>query len=449
MMKEQIIRTVNDMAEELERLAQDIWSNPELSGREFHTAEKLSAFLARKGFSIREHAAKELPTSFVATWGSGRPVIGFLGEYDALPGCSQAPGAEKKPLAENAPGHACGHNLLGTGLAGAAAAAKLLLEQSDRSGTLRFYGCPAEETLTGKVLMDRAHLFDDCDVCLSWHPMGFNCVFDYLYSALISLRFSFRGLSAHAAEAPDQGRSALDAVELMNIGANYLREHIPDGSRLHYTITHGGLQPNVVPDYAESWYYIRAPLLEQAEQVSERLKKIARGAALMTETEAAWRLETTCSHTRLSPALNRLLYRCMTEMPLPEWTPEDRRFAADIAGTLDPQAGAKVLRSYALPELSGLTLHEEIAPLRAVPVRMAGSSDYSNVSLHIPCAQLFVCCCPPGTPAHTWQMTSCAGSPLGIKGMLYAARALTCAALQLLSFPQELDAVRKEFYAQT
>lgn len=439
-----IAETIDSLFGKLERIAADLWSHPELSGQEQYAAGRLKRFLAEQNFTIQDGLIPDLPTSFLATWGSGKPVIGFLGEYDALPGCSQAVCSRPAPLVDGGAGHGCGHNLLGTGLAGAAAVAKALLKNSGQNGTLRFYGCPAEETLLGKVLMDRAHLFDDCDVCLSWHPMGFTCVSDYIYSALTSIQFCFSGTAAHAAESPDQGRSALDAVELMNVGANYLREHIPRGTQLHYTITQGGFQPNIVPDKAQSWYYVRAPRQEQVFQVAERLFDVARGAALMTGTQASWQTVTSCSHTRLNPTLNRLLYRCMTETPYPRWDEADTGFAQAIRDTLDPEFCAKLLQRYGMQELEGLALHDQPSPLKPSPVRMAGSSDYSNVSLRVPCGQVFVSCCPPGTPAHSWQMTACAGSQLGIKAMRYAVEVLTRATLSLLFEPEQLAMIRED-----
>ena len=235
---------------EIWELSRKIWEHPETALEETYVAEQLRTYLERQGFRV-ETGLAGMETAFAAEWGSGSPVIGFLGEYDALPDMSQALRPEREQIKEGGAGHACGHNLLGSAMAGSAVAVKELLERDGIPGTVRFYGCPAEEIMVGKIRMDEAHVFDGCDVCLCWHPMGCNCVANYSYAAMASVKFRFKGLMAHAAESPDQGRSALDAVELMNVGANYLREHMIPQARIHYVITNGGGKPNVVPPEAE------------------------------------------------------------------------------------------------------------------------------------------------------------------------------------------------------
>ena len=431
------------LAQALDRLALDLWSHPELSGQETFAAAQLKSFLAARGFSLLP-GLPDLPTSFVAQWGAAGPVIGLLGEYDALPGLSQAAQCAPAPLHPGGPGHGCGHNLLGAGSAGAAVLLKEALEASGTPAIVRFFGCPAEETLTGKVRMAEAGLFDGCALCLSWHPMGFSCVSNIRYAALRSLRFTFRGTAAHAAEAPELGRSALDAVELMNVGANYLREHLPRTTQLHYAITNGGGQPNVVPALAQSWYYIRAPHLQEADAAYARLQDVARGAALMTGTQAEWETDTLCPDTRLNLPLNRFLQETAEQAPPLSFSPEERAFAAALLPTLPPDAPGR-LAQYGMEALAPLPLHDGFAPLLPLPLTMSGSSDYSAVSRRVPCGQYFICCCPPGTPAHSWQMTACAGSPLGLRGMRYAAELLAAAALRLAKDPDALAAVRAAF----
>ena len=283
MNKEQVLDKLEAMSGLINEVSLEVWANPELAGEEEKAANLYRRVLKDKGFTIVN--TEGMPHAFYGEFGSGWPVIGVLGEYDALPGLSQQVGTTYEPVKPGGPGHGCGHNLLGAAPLGAALALKEYLEATGMPGTVRFYGCPEEETLVGKVKMIQAGAFEGCDLALSWHPMTVNAPMHNAFLALDSIKFRFKGLSAHAGQSPESGRSALDAVELMNVGANYLREHVIDKARIHYTITNAGGPPNIIPKDAESWYYVRAPHRKDVADITARLMNIARGAALMTDTQ--------------------------------------------------------------------------------------------------------------------------------------------------------------------
>ena len=297
----------------------------------------------------------------------------------------------------------------------------------------------------GKIKMDDEHLFDGNDACLSWHPMSMNVVSDYSFAAMTSIRFSFKGKTAHAAEAPHQGRSALDGVELMNVGTNYLREHMIPQARIHYVITDGGGRPNVVPSFAQSWYYVRAPYKNQVDDLVERLYDIAKGAALMTGTTVSHEVLSGCYNTILNTPLNDLLYECMVAIGCPDWTDEDRDFARRLQSTISDVAKMDALASFSLPHLKNELLHDCVEPPKTAPAFLAGSTDISNVSRTVPTAQIFTCCMPLGIPGHTWQVTASAGSALGEKGMLYAAKVIADAAMELYTNPELINEAKADF----
>ncbi len=378
----------------------------------------------------------------------GSPVIGILGEYDALPGLSQKVVAKREPVEEGGPGHACGHNLLGVAGLGAALAVKATLESSPVSGTIRYYGCPAEETLIGKVFMARDGLFDDLYAALTWHPMYANTLWASASTAVNSFKLSFHGRSAHAAGAPEAGRSALDAVMLTDVGVNYLREHIPSDVRIHCVVTHGGEAPNIVPAYAQSWYYVRAPKRSQLEQIYERVLNVARGAALMTETTLEVELVAACHDYLPNETLGRVMLRNMQELGPPPFDAEDRTFAEELKATLPPGMLEDALRAH------GRTREEIGDPLCSVVLDDVGtlargtvqpvSTDVGDVSQITPTAQITTCCKPLGVAAHSWQTTAATGSEIGFKGMMLAARVLALSALDLLASPGTLSAAREE-----
>ena len=265
-----ILRYLCDNEKKYIKMASDIWDHPQLGLQETYAAKIIADELEKNGFSLERELA-DMPTAFAATWGQGKPVIGILAEYDALPGLSQKISAVKNPVNEGQPGHACGHNLYGVGCLGAALAVKKTMEDNGIKGTIKLLGCPAEETLVGKVFMAKAGVFDDLDVAVTWHPMYANTAWNGSSNALNSFKLNFHGVSAHAGSNPEMGRSALDAVMLTDVGVNYLREHIVQEARIHCVVTNGGLAPNIVPDYAQIWYYVRAPRRSQVEEIYPRI----------------------------------------------------------------------------------------------------------------------------------------------------------------------------------
>lgn len=426
-----------------------IWEYAEVGLQETRSAADQARYLRDQGFTVTEGVAG-MPTAFVASWGQGRPVIGFLGEYDALPGVSQKVGPVQEALRPGAPGHGCGHNLLGVAALGAAAAVKQEMQAAGIPGTVRYYGCPAEETLVGKVFMVRDGLFEDVDAAITWHPSSVNGVANSSSNAMNSVKFTFYGRTAHAAGDPHHGRSALDAVELMNIGANYLREHIIEKARLHYVITDGGGEPNVVPAHAQVWYYVRAPERHQVEDIYARLTDIARGAALMTGTTFDSRLLAGCYNYLPNLAINRLLQAHLETIGAPQWSEEELAFARKMGESLAPGQKAATLKAMRAPqELFGQIINDTVVPWREGDPPMAGSTDVGDVSWVTPTGQFGTACGVLGQPGHSWQVTACSGSSIGHKGMLYAAKVMALAGLDLLTDPAALAAAREELAAAT
>lgn len=333
MSKKLVYDTVNALAPLCQDMCRTLWNAPETGGHEERSADLMREVLKNEGFRIvnEEH----LPHAFYAEYGSGKPVIAVLGEYDALPGLSQKCATEKEPVTPGAPGHGCGHNLLGSASATAAIAIRRVLEQEKLPGTVRFYGCPEEELLCGKVKMAYYHMFDGCDLALSWHPMYYNMVIDEGYLANASIKFHFTGRASHAAAAPEKGRSALDAVELMSVGCNYLREHVIDSARIHYTTDSGGFAPNIVPAKASAWYFVRAPYMSDVREILARLEKIAQGAALMTETEVSVELEYGCCEMACNHSFADLTHKNLSEAEAPTYTEEELAFARALQAQFD------------------------------------------------------------------------------------------------------------------
>jgi aminobenzoyl-glutamate utilization protein B len=423
-------------ADELRALNQSIWSRPELGLEEHHASGELIGFLEEAGFQVQRGVAG-MPTAFVATAGSGRPIIGLLAEYDALPGMSQAaePRRKARPDApsgtEGDIGHACGHSIFGTASTGAAAAAWHAARESGTRGTIRLYGTPAEETGIGKVYMARAGLFDDLDAALHWHAGDRTRVSFASSKAVVSVKFRFEGLAAHASKSPHEGRSALDAVELMNIGVNYLREHVTEDARIHYVITEGGGQPNVVPPQAEVWYYIRADRHREVERILDRVRDIARGAALMTRTTMREQIDSDSFELLPNRPLSELLQRQLDRVGPPRFDERERVFARETQS--------------ALPDPPEQPLASEVDPLPEEPLHIPASTDVGNVSWSVPTSGLRVASYTLGAPGHSWQIVACTGMSIGEKGMLVAARALAGATLELLAKPEDRARARKDF----
>lgn len=429
---ERLLAGIQAHSKEYIAISDGIWDRPEVAFCEKYASETLALYLRGQGFRIREGAGG-LATAFTATYGAGGPVIGILGEYDALPGLSQAAGLSYRREAEpGGPGHGCGHNLLGTGAAAAAVALKEYLEQAGVSGTVRFYGCPAEESGCGKERLAQAGEFDGLDVCLTWHPGDENHVVCRPYLANVILTARFRGRASHAAAAPELGRSALDACELMNVGANYLREHVPPEVKLHYAYTDcGGYSPNTVPETSGLLYYVRSQRVAEAAAIAERLRKVARGAALMTETRLSFRIEHRMYDYIPNHTLGQIMDQAYRQVGAPRFTPSDQESAAVFR-----QAGGE-----------GLALSERILPYQPSRECAMVSSDVGNVSYLVPTAQLYTCCYARGTPYHSWQLVAQAKGPAAHKGMLTAAQVLALTGLRLLEEPQRISEAKQELAA--
>ncbi|MFE4713563.1 amidohydrolase [Paenibacillus sp. NPDC056722] len=450
MSKKQLVNWLETNRTTYEELALRIWNRPEVAYAEAFASKLQSETLEAAGFRITSGIGG-VPTAFVAEYGSGGPVLGILGEYDALPGLSQKVSAVREPITPGGPGHGCGHNLLGTAGVEAVTALKQSLDEAGLSGTIRYYGCPAEEVLSGKTFMARAGAFDDLDAALTWHPGNSNAAWSIRTSALTSVEFFFKGRAAHAGVVPHLGRSALDAVELTNVGANYLREHVPDGSRIHYTITNGGEAPNIVPDEASVWYYLRGVNRKHVDELLERLIKIAQGGALMTETSVTWEIKAGAYDLNINESLNQLLVKQQDDAGELSFSAEDQELATALATTLDPdllQAAKKRHQEWGkTDELLPTGFYENRSTSQTTG---GGSSDVGDVSWITPVGQITTTCAPLGVQVHTWQATAAFGSPIGLKGMHHAAKLLALAAYELLTDGGEaLNKARTEFLNST
>ena len=443
-MDNQIDVLVKNRQEELVELSKQIWSLAETALEEKESSQLLSSYLETHGFSV-ERGLAGMDTAFLAQWGSGSPRILYLAEYDALSLLGQDAVPYESPIAGKN-GHACGHNLLGVGAVGAAMALRDYLQISGTPGTVALMGCPAEEIMVGKIKLAEAGFFKDYDLALTWHPDAVNLVSEYRYQAMYSMRFSFYGKPSHAAVSPEAGRSALDAVELMNVGANYLREHIDPGARIHYVIQHGGEKPNIVPAYAQSWYYIRAPRDEIADDIFNRVCDIAQGAALMTGTKVERQVLSYCPATRINHALNDLLKEAFDVVGAPQWDEADLAFAKKIQEQFPAEQVLSQLEAYPrLCQNKACPLDTGISALTGRPFAHPASSDVSKVSTIIPTGQIMVACYPIGAAGHTWPITACAGMQIGWSGMVTAAKVLALAGRRICEDPSLLNDIRAEF----
>ncbi|EMG9771419.1 M20 family metallopeptidase [Klebsiella aerogenes] len=456
---EKIYQFVDDIIESRRddfcAIADDIWDHPETRFQEFWSAARLADALEAEGFQLSRHAGG-IPNAFIASFGEGKPVIALLGEFDALAGLSQqAHSAEPTSATPGENGHGCGHNLLGTAAFAAAVAAKQWLQQHGGSGTLRFYGCPGEEGGSGKTFMVREGLFDDIDAALTWHPEAWAGMFSTSTLANIQAAWRFTGTAAHAANSPHLGRSALDAVTLMTTGSNFLNEHIIEKARVHYAITDtGGVSPNVVQAQAEVLYLIRAPEMADVQQIFARIEKIAQGAALMTETSVSCRFEKACSSYLPNRTLEAAMYQAVCHYGTPQWSNEERAFAADIRATLgvnDIQNSLKNIAGTSGEEGKAFSrrhhdtvLIDEVAPWAATENVLAGSTDVGDVSWKAPVAQCFSPCFAIGTPLHSWQLVSQGRTSIAHKGMLLAGKILGATAIRLFSDRPLLEASQQE-----
>ncbi|MFB6354163.1 MAG: amidohydrolase [Halobacteriales archaeon] len=427
-------------------LAAELWDHPEVGLEETRAAALVGDTLREAGFDV-ETGVGGMPTALVASYGDGDPTVGLLGEYDALPDLSQRVAVERKPVEPGAPGHGCGHNLLGVAGVGAALALKPRLDDGRLEGTLRYYGCPAEETLVGKVFMARDGAFDDLDAALSWHPSDVTRPRFGSSLAMDSVLYTFEGTPAHAAQSPAAGRSALDAVELMNAGVEYLREHTPEKARIHYAITEGGSVPNVVPAEATVWYYVRAPTRRQVERLTERVDDVARGAARMTGTTLDRRFVTGCWEFLPNETLTAVMWDTLSALGPVPFTDEDRSFAAALQATIEESAiDARLaeLEPAVREALRGQALAPEPFPPADEPGLMMGSTEVSDVSWLAPTAEYLGATWPVGTTAHTWQAVAASGD-LGTRAMVHVAKALAGTAAELYARPELVAAAREDF----
>jgi aminobenzoyl-glutamate utilization protein B len=433
--REEIVRYLDGLRPELVAVNQDIWTFAELGLEEYRSAARLVNLLKKEGFKVRE-GVSAMPTAFVAEYGSGKPVIGILAEYDALPELSQDLTGQRKPLLGQANGHGCGHCALGTAAVGSALAVKQAIDKHKLKGTVRLYGTPAEETISGKVYMTLDGQFNDLDACLHWHPSTRNQVRYASSKAVISAKFTFRGLAAHASGGPEKGRSALDGVELMNVGANYMREHVKESNRIHYVITKGGGQPNVVPAIAQVWYYVRADTHEDAEAQFDWLRDIGDGAARMSRTRVSMEVDSDCHEVVPNYPLSKVIQRNFKLIGPPRFEKADLDLARQLQSQLRADFGLKETKP----------LNDTIEDLPAKPGEpSAGSTDVGDVSWHVPTSGLNVVCFAAGSPGHSWQNVAAVGSPIGHKGLLVAAKVLALSAVDLLRDPTELEEAKKDF----
>ena len=457
--KQEAQAMIRERGGEFAALSHKIWAYAELSLREYRSAALYKELLAAEGFAVTENLG-DIPTAFSGAFGSGRPIIGILGEFDALSGLSQAAGEPSPlPLEPGAPGHGCGHNMLGAAAFAAACGVKRFLARSGLPGTVIFSGCPGEEGGAAKAYLAREGVWKDLDAALSWHPGDTNEITTGTDNSCTQVLYKFKGVAAHAAGDPEHGRSALDAVELMNIGVQFLREHMKSEARIHYAIIDsGGVSPNVVQPTASVLYMVRSRDVPDTLALQERVDKIAEGAALMTETSYERIFVDGTANTLPNFPLERLLYANMQAVPLPEYSREEWAYAEALRTTYpheelpglgarkDPAIaetvralsadGGKALNDFLLPHYSG----EDFTP---------GSTDVGDVSWLTPTAQFNALCFTAGAPGHSWQNVSCGGSSIGDKGMLWAAQVLCGAAADLFADGKHLEEAKAEFNTRT
>jgi aminobenzoyl-glutamate utilization protein B len=430
-------------------LSDRVWGMPELAYAEHRSAAEHTAFLHAQGFRVTEKLA-DIPTAMMGEAGEGGPVIAILGEFDALPGLSNEAGvAEHRPIPGDGNGHACGHNLLGAGALLAATAVKDYLAANGIAGRVRYYGCPAEEGGAAKGFMARAGLFDDVDLAISWHPGAFACVDDAKSLANTRIDFTFHGRASHAAAAPHLGRSALDAVELMNVGVNYLREHVPQESRIHYAyLDAGGVAPNVVQARAKVRYLIRAANVADLNRLVERVRKVADGAALMTETRVETQVISAVSNLLGNRPLEQAMQAALDRLGPPPFDAADEAEAARFQATLSDEDVAAAFRKVGMPR-SNAVLSREIVPLDGPRAPMIGSTDVGDVSWVVPTVQARGATHAIGTPLHSWQATAQGKSAHAHKGMVHAAKVMASVAVDALAKPELIAAAQAEHRERT
>ena len=458
--KKAAIQTIDDHAALFCDVSRKIWEYAELSLKEFQSAALYEKVLAENGFAVTSNMGG-IKTAFCGSWGHGHPVIGILGEFDALSGLSQQAGCtHHAPLIPGGSGHGCGHNLLGAGALAAALGVKAYLERTGVSGTVVLYGCPGEEGGAGKAFLARDHVWERLDAAVTWHPSDVNEVASGTCVSCIQKEFHFHGVASHASGTPHLGRSALDAVELMNIGVQFLREHMSDKARVHYAITDtGGRSPNVVQPRASVLYMVRSNHVAEAVELQKRVDDIARGAALITGTTFEKQFIDGLADTVPNHTLETVLYRNFEALGVPAHTAEELDYADALAKTYPgsdgvPGIGAQYDEALAdqvrqLRAEAGHAMNDFLAPLYQGPAFMPGSTDVGDVSWQTPTGQIHVAAWPNGSPGHSWQNVSCGATELGHKSAVHAGKVLAAAAIDLLTDPSLLEAARAEFQKQT
>ncbi len=457
--KRRAVSYIDAHADIFTNVSDEIWRNPELSLKEFQAADLYERVLRENGFAV-EKGFGGIATAVTGSFGKGSPVIGILGEYDALSGLSQeASCPEKRPLKEGGAGHGCGHNMLGAGALAAAFAVKAYLEETGREGTVIFYGCPGEEGGAAKAFFARENLWRELDAALTWHPADVNEIRSGTNNSCIQILYRFSGISAHAAGDPENGRSALDAAELMNTGVQYLREHMTPDCRIHYAfVDAGGISPNVVQSEASVLYMVRANKVQDSVKLLSRVDKVARGAAMMTETEVGRTFIDGTAELVPNFVLERLMHDNFAAIGVPHYTGEELALADEIkktcpkdelpgrAAKLDTAIGKEV-RS--LSQDGTKALNDFLVPLFHTTQFSPGSSDVGDVSWQTPTCWADVCAFVSGAPGHSWQNVSCGGSSIGHKAVLTAGKVIACTAIDLYENPDMLQQAKNEFAERT
>ena len=428
------VQEIEQRSNELKSVNRQVWELAEVGLQERLSSQLLIDKLKGAGFQVKA-GLSGMPTAFVASYGSGKPVIGILAEYDALPGMSQEVAPVRKAVTVGKPGHACGHSGLAAGALGAVLAVKKAMQQHQLPGTIRLYGTPAEETVIGKVYMTLDKQFDDLDICLHWHPSSSNGAWASSSKALVSAKFTFSGTPAHASVSPEKGRSALDAVELMNIGANFMREHIKEDARLHYVIVDGGGAPNVVPPTATVWYFCRANSHADVEYNFRWLQDIAAGAAKMSRTKLSIKVDTDCHEIIPNAPLANLVTKKMELLGAPKFTEKEKQFARRLQAPLTEQFGTQF----------PLAIDNRIHRVNVNSPPSKGSTDVGDISWRVPTGGLRTTCMVAQSPGHSWQNVAAIGSSIGEKGIIYAAKALALTALELYQQPELITAARADW----
>ncbi len=429
-LKTQAFTEIQSHYDQYKTTALQIWEYAEVGYKEVKSSALLQKTLQENGFTV-EVGVAGIPTAFVATYGSGKPVIAILAEFDALPGLSQTNAPEKISAGKDA-GHACGHHLFGVASVAAGISIKQLIEEKKITGTIKVFGCPAEEGGSGKVYLVRAGLFKDVDIAIHWHPGNENSITMTSALANISAKFRFRGISAHAAASPERGRSALDGVEAMDNMVNMMREHIPQETRIHYVITSGGKAPNVIPDYAEVYYYVRHPKRDQVQSIFNRVVNTANGAALGTDTKVEYEIIGGTHDLLLNRTLAEVMQKNLETTGGVAYTPAEIEFGNKIQASF----------GFSAPPVSNAGI---VKPLKIETDAGGGSTDVGDVSYAVPTVGLRGATWVPGTPAHSWQAVACGGTEIGTKGMMIAAKTMAMTAIDLFLHPELIQKAKEEF----